>query len=324
MLSFSDCKLIIDNKINDLTFIGYKPEELYQPISYILKLGGKRLRPVMALMACNIFDNEIEYAVNPALAIEIFHNFTLLHDDIMDKAPMRRGNPTVHHKWNDNIAILSGDAMNILAYQYLCNTKSEYLPQLLEIFSQTALEICEGQQMDMNFETRNDVSLKEYLEMIRLKTAVLIAASLKIGAICGGASQASGKLLYEFGLNLGLAFQIQDDLLDAFGNEEEFGKSIGGDIVAGKKTFLYLKALEIASSEQKEELLSLYNLNSSDAPKKVEAVQCIFKNLGISDIAEETVAHYTGNAMKSLAEVSEINSTKALERLAYHIMSRKN
>jgi len=324
MLSFADCKIMIDNKIENLTFKGYRPKELYEPISYILKLGGKRLRPVMTLMACNLFDETIDYAVNPALAIEIFHNFTLLHDDIMDKAPMRRGNPTVHHKWNENIAILSGDAMNILAYQYLCNTKSEYLPSLLEIFSQTAMEICEGQQMDMNFETRDDVSLTEYLEMIRLKTAVLLAASLKIGAICGGASETSGELLYSFGLNLGMAFQIQDDFLDAFGNEEEFGKSIGGDIVAGKKTFLYLKALEVASKEQRDELLNLYNDSSQDAPTKVPAVQRIFRDLSISDLAVETVANYTDTAMKSLSEVSAKNSKQGLQSLAYQIMRRKN
>lgn len=307
-----------------MTFSGYKPEELYQPISYILKLGGKRLRPVMALMACNLFKDKIDHAVNPAIAIEIFHNFTLLHDDIMDKAPMRRGNPTVHHKWNENIAILSGDAMNILAYQYLCDTKPEYLPQLLEIFSQTALEICEGQQMDMNFESRNDVSLNEYLEMIRLKTAVLLASSLKIGAICGEASESSRKLLYKFGLNLGLAFQIQDDLLDAFGNEEEFGKSIGGDIVAGKKTFLYLKALEIANAEQRQELSSIYNDHSLESANKIDKVLDIMKSVGVKQIAEETVARYTDTAMKSLSEVMAVNSTKELERVAYQIMSRKN
>lgn len=323
MLSFNECKERIDNEIKTLTFSDKHPQELYQPISYILSLGGKRIRPVLTLMACQLFSDRTADAVHPALAVEIFHNFTLLHDDIMDKAPMRRNHATVHHKWNENIAILSGDAMNIIAYQHLCRTRSEIIPELVDIFSKVAIEICEGQQLDMNFENRNDVTLEEYVDMIRLKTAVLLATSLKIGAICGGAGEAEKQHLYNFGLNLGLAFQIQDDLLDALGNEEEFGKSIGGDIIAGKKTFLYLKALELAPETQKKELVSIYNNSDIENCDKIAKVLQIFNQLNIKDIASKTVEMYTQIAMKALSEVHVVKSKAELEKLAYMIMNRK-
>lgn len=323
MLSFFDCKEIIDTEVSKLTFTGNKPDELYEPITYILGLGGKRIRPVLTLMACNLFKEDVNDAINPALAVEIFHNFTLLHDDIMDKAPMRRNNPTVHQKWNENIAILSGDAMNIIAYQYLCRTKAEYIPELVNIFSQVAIEICEGQQFDMNFETRKDVKLDEYIGMIRLKTAVLLATALKIGAICGNAENDSKEKLYNFGLNIGLAFQIQDDLLDAFGTEAEFGKNIGGDIVSCKKTFLYLKALEIASGNQKSELEQLYNSTSMERNVKIEKVLKKFKELNVPGIAAEMVANYTSLAMRALDEVKTEKPKEVLKGLALMIMNRK-
>ncbi len=323
MLSFSECKSKIDQEISKLTFHDNKPDELYQPIAYILGLGGKRIRPVLTLLACELFTDNSDAAVHPALAVEIFHNFTLLHDDIMDKAPMRRNNPTVHHKWNENIAILSGDAMNIIAYQHLCRTKTEFIPELIDIFSKVAIEICEGQQLDMNFETRTDVTLPEYLEMIRLKTAVLLATSLKIGAICGGADEKAKEKLYLFGLNLGLAFQVQDDLLDTFGTEAEFGKSIGGDIAACKKTFLYLKALEIAPKEQRQTLKKFYNDTSITRSDKISGVLNMFNELRIKEIASEMVAYYTNAAMRALDEVMVQKPKDELKSLAYLIMNRK-
>jgi geranylgeranyl diphosphate synthase type II len=322
MLSFSECKNIIDSEISKLTFGNNQPQELYQPIAYILGLGGKRIRPVLTLLANDLFGGSIQHSINPALAVEIFHNFTLLHDDIMDKAPLRRNNATVHHKWNENIAILSGDAMNIIAYQHLCRTDTRQIPALIDEFSKVALEICEGQQLDMNFESRQDVSLPEYLEMIRLKTAVLLATSLKLGAICGGAGENEKHNLYQFGLNLGLAFQIQDDCLDAFGTEEEFGKSIGGDIAACKKTYLYLKAMETASEPLRSELFEVYNHPSVGKNQKIEKVLQMYNHLKIKEAATELVASYTQKAMNALAAVNVARSKKELETLAYLIMSR--
>ncbi len=323
MLSFQECKNKIDDEITNFSFVNHRPIELYEPISYILSLGGKRIRPVLTLMSCQLFTESIDEAINPALAVEIFHNFTLLHDDIMDKAPLRRNHPTVHRKWNDNIAILSGDTMNIIAYQYLCLTSNEIIPELLNVFSKVAIEICEGQQLDMNFESRTEVTIPEYLEMIRLKTAVLLATSLKIGAICGRATENEKQKLYDFGFNLGLAFQIQDDLLDAFGKEEDFGKSIGGDILACKKTFIYLKALELSSTNQKKALESLYTNPNMDDKSKIEQVLNIFNDLKIEAMAAKTVSEYTETAMKALASLNVSKSKDELEKLAYQIMSRK-
>lgn len=323
MFSFTDCKNKIDQEIAKLTFPDKSPEELYQPITYILGFGGKRIRPVLTLMACNLFVDNLDDALSPAVAVEIFHNFTLLHDDIMDKAPLRRNKPTVHQKWNENVAILSGDAMNIISYQHLCSTKAEFIPELLDIFSKAAIEICEGQQLDMNFESKHDVSIPEYIEMIRLKTAVLLATSLKIGAICGGADSKKKQHLYDFGLNLGIAFQVQDDILDAFGNEEEFGKSIGGDIVACKKSYLYLKAMEVATTNQKALLQEMYHDKSMGCTEKIDKVLSIYNDLRIKEIAFNTVEGYTKMAMKSLSEVDIKASKKNLEDLANNIMNRK-
>ena len=250
MLSFNEILEKVEHEISQLSF-EYPPKSLYDPIEYILSLGGKRIRPALALMACNLYKENIDNVINPALGVEVFHNFTLLHDDLMDKADKRRNKPTVHKVWNDNTAILSGDAMLIAAYQLIGKTEPDYLKEVFDLFTETALEICGGQQYDMEFESRMDVTEPEYIEMIRLKTAVLLACSLKIGAITGGASKEDAANLYDFGINIGLAFQLQDDLLDVYGDTATFGKNIGGDITCNKKTFLLIHAFELASPEQK-------------------------------------------------------------------------
>ena len=232
--------------------IDKEPATLYQPIDYILQLGGKRMRPVLTLMTADIFEIDYKLALPAAMAIEVFHNFSLVHDDIMDDAPLRRGQVTVHEKWNINTGILSGDAMLILAYQYFENYQPKTFRKLAKLFSKTALEVCEGQQYDVDFETRNDVTIAEYLKMIEFKTAVLVAAAMKMGAIIAQTSKENSKLIYDFGLNLGLAFQLQDDYLDAFGDPKTFGKQVGGDIIENKKTYLYLKALEFSKTDEKE------------------------------------------------------------------------
>lgn len=257
------------------------PIELYQPISYILGLGGKRLRPAMVLAGCELFEGKVEDALLPSLGIEVFHNFSLVHDDIMDDASLRRGKKTVHEKWNNNIAILSGDAMLVKAYQYIAEVDQAKLPAILKVFSQTALEICEGQQMDMNFEDRKDVLEEEYLEMIRLKTAVLLGAALEIGALIGGANAHSAESLYEFGVNAGLAFQVQDDLLDAFGDPHKVGKKAGGDILQDKKTLLMIYAKDLDETK----LLELQNQNL-EGDEKVKAFCSFFEASGAKAKAE--------------------------------------
>ena len=253
-----------------------EPVNLYEPIEYIIKLGGKRMRPVLTLMAADIFSGAYQKAMPAALAIEVFHNFTLIHDDIMDDAPLRRGKDTVHEKWDLNTGILSGDAMLILAYQYFENYEPVVFHKLAKLFSKTALEVCDGQQLDVDFETRSDVTIEEYINMIRLKTSVLVAAALKMGALVSNTSETNANLIYEFGLNLGLAFQLQDDYLDAFGNPETFGKQVGGDIIENKKTYLYLKAMEFANEEDKQQLLHLFSIQPSDNSNKIESVKTIF------------------------------------------------
>ena len=241
MLSLSDYQNIISEEFSNI-HIEKHPKSLYEPIDYILSLGGKRIRPVLTLMAADIFDGDHKKAISAAKAVEMFHNFSLVHDDIMDDAPLRRGNETVHEKWNLNTGILSGDAMLILAYQYFENYEPKIFQALAKLFSKTALEVCEGQQYDVDFETRDDVTIPEYLKMIEYKTAVLLGAAMKMGAIVAETSEENADLIYNFGLNLGIAFQLQDDYLDAFGNPETFGKQVGGDIIENKKTYLYLKA----------------------------------------------------------------------------------
>ena len=299
------------------------PQNLYKPIGYSLAMGGKRLRPVMVLLACNLFTDKIEIAFPAALAIEVFHNFTLLHDDIMDQAEMRRNSLAVHKKYNQNIAILSGDAMSIMAFSFLQKCKSGNQKNLIRLFTQTALEVCEGQQLDMDFESRMDVNIPEYLEMIRLKTAVLIACSLKIGAFAADAPEKLADLLYVFGLNLGIAFQLQDDLLDVFADQEKLGKKIGGDIVSNKKTFLMLKALELSDEKTKKELLGWIDKKDFEIQEKIDAVKKIYTTLGIKEITENCIEGFYQSAIDVWNEIDIEEERKAeLLNLAKMIMSR--
>lgn len=282
---------LIEEALKNLP-LAEKPRELYQPISYILDLGGKRLRPALTLAACELYDGDIQKALNPALGIEVFHNFSLIHDDIMDAAPIRRGQQTVHRKWNDNIAILSGDAMLVRAYQLIAQVDNSILPQAMEVFSKTAMEVCEGQQYDLNFESQQEVSEADYIEMIRLKTSVLLGCALEIGGLVAGASTEQLKHLYDFGQNIGIAFQIQDDILDSFGETSKVGKQQGGDILKDKKTLLAIHAL--AKDPQ------LANWFGNGHADKVNAVRDIFNNTGAKAYAEERMRHYYQNALSSL------------------------
>lgn len=302
MLSLERLKKIISDRITQLDF-ERKPFELYLPISYTLALGGKRLRPALCLLACDLVGGKAEEALEPAIGIEIFHNFTLLHDDIMDNAPIRRGKETVHIKWNPNVAILSGDTMMALSYEFIMKAPALVRSTVFSIFNRTAIEVCEGQQYDMNFETSVSVSIKDYLEMIRLKTAVLLAGSLKIGAIIGGGSEALSNELYRFGENIGIAFQLKDDLLDVFSDAAIFGKTTGGDIASNKKTFLYLKALELADNRTLEELQSLFSGTPDSMEQKVSKVKAIYDKLNIKQHTEDRISYYYREAMKALGEI---------------------
>ncbi len=291
-------------------YVSFKePQNLYEPIKYILKLGGKRLRPVLTLMACDIFDLNYKKALDAALAIEVFHNFSLVHDDIMDDAPLRRAKETVHEKWDINTGILSGDAMLIMAYQMFEKYDDRTFRNLAKIFSKTALEVCEGQQYDIDFETRDDVTIPEYLKMIEYKTAVLVAAAMQMGAIIANASEEDQNGIYEFGKNLGIAFQLQDDYLDAFGDPETFGKQVGGDIIENKKTFLYLKALEFSAPENKEELLQLFGTTPNDSKDKIERVKQLFENSGSADATKQEIKVYTNKAF-AILEAMHITEDK--------------
>lgn len=301
-----------------------EPVNLYEPIEYILGLGGKRIRPVLTLMAAEVFDTDYTTALPAAMAVEVFHNFSLVHDDIMDDAPLRRGQITVHEKWNLNTGILSGDAMLILAYQYFEQYEPTVFRNLAKLFSKTALEVCEGQQWDVDFETRRDVTIPEYLKMIEYKTAVLVAAAMKMGAIVAKTSEKEADLIYDFGLNLGLAFQLQDDYLDAFGDPETFGKQVGGDIIENKKTYLYLKALEFSSAEKASELEQLFTLQLEDNTEKIETAKNIFNESGASSATQEAIEMYTFKAFETL-EKMEINSEKkdVLRTFGENLMGRK-
>lgn len=301
-----------------------EPKNLYEPIDYILQIGGKRIRPVLTLIASDIFSGSYTKAMPAALAVEVFHNFTLVHDDIMDDAPLRRGNQTVHEKWDLNRGILSGDAMLILAYQYFENYSPTVFQKLAQLFSKTALEVCDGQQLDVDFETRNDVTIDEYIKMITLKTSVLVAAALKMGAIVAEATEDQAQHLYNYGLNLGIAFQLQDDYLDTYGNPETFGKQVGGDIIENKKTFLYLKALEVANDADKEKLHMLYNEDQKNISEKINTVSAIFSANKIPNYTHELIEYYTNKAFESLTplNVSE-TAKKGLRLFGENLMSRK-
>jgi geranylgeranyl diphosphate synthase type II len=281
-----------------------EPAQLYEPITYIVGLGGKRLRPLLTLMTCDYFKANYHEAMDAALAVELFHNFSLIHDDIMDRAPLRRGKETVHEKWDLNTGILSGDAMLILAYQFFEAYEPKLFRELAKLFSKTAIEVCEGQQYDVDFETRDDVSLKEYIKMIDFKTAVLIGAAMKMGAIVAGASQNCKENIYEFGRNLGIAFQLQDDYLDAFGNPKTFGKQVGGDIIANKKTFLYLTALANSTPAQADELAGLFSISPKDATDKIASVRHIFEVSGAAKATQHEIARYTQRANEVLDQVA--------------------
>lgn len=298
------------------------PETLYAPNRYFLKLGGKRVRPVLCLMGHELFDELNENAWQLATAVELFHNFTLIHDDIMDQAPLRRGLPTVHTKFGLNTALLSGDVMLIKAYEYLNHITNDHQSEVVRLFNQTAREVCEGQQLDMDFENREQVSIEEYLRMIELKTSVLLAASLQLGSMLGGATQRNQERLYEFGRKLGLAFQVQDDYLDAFGDPEKFGKQVGGDIRANKKTFLLIHALEVADSATRAELMKLMNDNTDD---KVDRILSIFRAAGVDAWALELKHRFLQEAMTALDDIAVLTvRKKPLIDLAHYLIQREH
>ena len=301
-----------------------EPRNLYEPIHYILSDGGKRMRPTLTLMAAEIFGAPYQKALPAALAVEVFHNFSLVHDDIMDDAPLRRGKETVHEKWNVNTGILSGDAMLILAYQYFEQYEPKVFRDLAKLFSKTALEVCEGQQWDVDFENREDVTIPEYLKMIEYKTAVLVAAAMKMGAIIAETSEENCRLIYDFGLNLGIAFQLQDDYLDAFGDPETFGKQVGGDIIENKKTYLFLKAQEFADASQKEQLKHLFSIQPKDNSEKISTVKEIFNTTGASSATQQAIEAYTFRAFETLGQISIDNGKKQMLRsFGENLMGRK-
>lgn len=301
-----------------------QPEELYAPVSYVLSLGGKRIRPVLMLMAYNLYREDVESIYPQATGIEVYHNYTLLHDDLMDKADRRRGKPTVHKVWDENTAVLSGDAMLVLAYQFMAQCPTEHLKEVMDLFSLTALEICEGQQLDMNFETRKDVTEAEYIEMIRLKTSVLLACSLKMGAVLAGASAEDANRLYDFGIYLGLAFQLKDDLLDVYGNPAVFGKNIGGDILCNKKTYLLIKAFEQANPRQLQALNTWVDAESYIPQEKIAAVTTLYNEIGVKAQCEALMADYTNRARLALHEVNVPDERRqALEVLMEKLMYRE-
>ena len=313
-------------------FLGYlqenkytqEPQNLYEPVNYILSIGGKRMRPILTLMSAELFNESYDYAIPAAMAVEVFHNFTLLHDDIMDDAPLRRGQATVHEKWDVNTAILSGDVMMIYAYEFLRNYEPKLFSELMAVFNRTAIEVCEGQQMDVDFEDRNDVSIQEYMEMIKLKTSVLVACALKMGALVGGASKQDAQAMYQFGLNLGLAFQLQDDYLDAFGNPETFGKQVGGDIIENKKTYLYIEGLKTATAEDRRALEQWFTLESFDQEKKIFEVKAIFERSGSKKAIQNEIEKYTDQAINDLGKLNLSEAKKdQLKAFAHYLMKRK-
>lgn len=312
---------IVNCEVANLRF-DTPPPTLFAPVNYILSLGGKRIRPVLTLIGCELMGGDYRKAMPTAMAMEVFHNFTLLHDDLMDKADMRRGKPTVHKKWDDNTAVLSGDAMLIEAYHLMAKNAPQHLPALLRLFNQTATEVCCGQQMDMEFEARTDVTEEEYIEMIRLKTAVLLGCSLQLGAMVADAEPADAELLYNFGINSGLGFQLKDDLLDVYGNESTFGKAIGGDICNNKKTFLLINALQ--NEKARPELLTWIARTDFERAEKVSAVTEIYNRLGLRQLVEQRIQHYHNEALQLLGQVSAREEDKeVLRQLASGLNQRQ-
>lgn len=315
----------INHKLQQHKF-GNQPTELYEPIQYILSLGGKRLRPLLTLLAYQLYhEHGFEDSIlEPALAVEVFHNFTLMHDDIMDQAPLRRGKPTVHKKWNENIAILSGDVMMVRAYELLISMKQDKLLPVLKAFNQCAAEVCEGQQWDMNFENRTKVSEEEYLMMIRQKTAVLLGFSLQLGGILANASVEDSQLLYDFGVNIGISFQLKDDLLDVYADQAKFGKQVGGDIIVNKKTFLLIKALEKANSQQKSELETWLQKENFDKQEKVNAVKALYDTLNIRWLTEQKMNDFFDLGLQKLQQINvKPDKKEILSQFAEELMARE-
>jgi geranylgeranyl diphosphate synthase type II len=323
MLSIETAQKIIARELEKIN-IPDAPSDLYDPVRYILFNGGKRIRPSLVLLGCDLFGQDYMKAIGPALGIEVFHNFTLLHDDLMDNSNVRRKNPTVHIKWNPNVAILSGDVMSILANKLVCNVEKQVLASVVSLFNTTALEVCEGQMMDMNFEQQENVSIRAYLKMVGLKTSVLIAASLKMGAIIAEAAVKDCEDIYAFGYNLGLAFQLQDDLLDTYGDSETFGKAIGNDIVTNKKTFLMIKALELATGHKLKQLKAFLSTKVFDANEKIRAIKEIFDELNIRSITEDRINQYFEKASIYLEGIMVIvERKKVLKDFSRALMGRE-
>ncbi|MEJ7779471.1 MAG: polyprenyl synthetase family protein [Daejeonella sp.] len=324
MHSIEQLQSIINKAIAGTKYTA-KPSELYEPITYLMELGGKRMRPVLVLLATELFGGDVRKAIDAAVGIELFHNFTLMHDDIMDKAPLRRGKATVHVKWNEGTAILSGDVMFVEAYKMMIKVDDSILREVLDVFSHTASGVCQGQQADMNFEKCDDVSVDEYLEMIKLKTAVLLAGSMQIGALIGGAEKDQAKLLYEFGENLGLAFQLQDDILDVYGDPEKFGKQVGGDIMANKKTFMLIKAKELAKDKIGIELKGWQSDGFHDSHQKIQAITSIYDLLEVRKLAELQMEEFIRKALYALDQISVESPGKTiLKGFAEQLLTREN
>jgi geranylgeranyl diphosphate synthase type II len=314
----------INKEIKKYEF-GKGPNELYDPIKYIMDLGGKRMRPLMTILSAGLYTEETDKAIKPAIAIEVFHNFTLMHDDIMDKAPLRRGKATVHEKWNDSTAILSGDVMLVKAYELLLDLNDKILREAILGFNKCAAEVCEGQQLDMNFESRKTVTEEEYIKMITLKTAALLGFSLELGGIIGEASEEDKKHLKDFGINIGIGFQLMDDLLDVYGNKDKFGKQVAGDIVANKKTFLLISALDKAKGKELETLKGHIEKKSTDQEKKIKEVTAIYDRLKIKELTEEKINFYFEKGFKHLSKVNaSLYKKNSLKTLAKNLMTREN
>ena len=319
-------KEYLDKLQQQLSLVAYgsEPIELYEPIEYLMSLGGKRMRPLLVLLAYGLNRDDVDEILIPALAVEVFHNFTLMHDDIMDNAPIRRGKPTVHEKWNANIAILSGDTMLVKAYDMMLKMDPALLPVILGKFNRCATEVCEGQQLDMNFETRDEVTEAEYLEMIRLKTAVLLGFSLEMGGILAGLDENATDLLQEFGINIGLGFQLKDDLLDVYGDKEKFGKQVGGDIVSNKKTYLLINALKLARGSQAKELRKWLEASDSDTAEKVSAVTAIYDKLGIREMTKQKIDDYFAKGFAALDRLQVADERKeALLAFTNYLINRE-
>ena len=323
MLNFNEYVEIASRAIAGIKYPA-SPAALYEPIAYTMSLGGKRLRPVLALMACDAFCGDYSRAINQAVGIELYHNFTLLHDDVMDKADMRRGKPTVHVRWNDNVAILSGDAMLTMASQHVADADAAHLKAAMTLFNKTAMEVYDGQQYDMDFENRMDVSEQEYIEMIRLKTSVLLGCACKMGAVMADASDADAEAIYQYGMNLGVAFQLQDDILDVYGDPATFGKEIGGDIMNNKKTFMLINAMNRATGANRDELLQWIAADNPDRSTKVAAVTAIYNRLNIREIAERAMDEYNSKALSIIDSISISDEAKQAFRDFANMLMHRN